>query len=288
MFDRQNDPLSLQSQLETWICIWHGYRRPWYGISPEKLALTQLPQPLAWLYGFAGEWAGRYYWSTLFGNQDCLVRFEDLELRQGKLVFVCENQCVWEVATEPVGDDPPVWVSIDGEPWLLVDESLTRFLVTFILHETAYGCQHLGSCTNAIAKVQEAGMHVSPLWLNHPYPAVFNTHLLGFDTEGFIPIDFHIANGTYLILDNCHCATNCDCPWIELPSIFKPKAVKQSSNGTHPFQPIPEHIQVPSAIRRNQLENLIHIHETEMKYHQGRSELYRAMLSKMDTQENDA
>ena len=38
---------------------------------------------------------------------------------------------------------------------------------------------------------------------------------------------------------------------------------------------IPDHIQVPSMLRRHHLENLIRRHEREVEYHQERCRLYR-------------
>src|SRR5262245_9307260 len=117
MFDRTDDPRYLQARLEAFMTRWHGHRKPWFGIAAEKLAQTNLPQPLAWLYGFAGEWESRHYWDTLLGNQDCLIHFEDLAIADGKLVFINENQGVWQVGTDSAGDDPPVWASMDDGPW---------------------------------------------------------------------------------------------------------------------------------------------------------------------------
>ena len=195
MFDRSDDPLYLQARLEAFIDRWHGHRKPWFGIAAEKIEQTQLPQPLAWLYGYAGEWQGRNYWDTLLGNQDCLLPFEELAIRDGKLVFVNENQGVWQVGTDSAGEDPRVWARIDGGPWQLLDDSLTRFLVTFVLHETVFGCQHLGSAENAMGKLTGAGLHVSAPWLNHPYPAFLN------GSPGR-SVTFHVANGTHLVMDN--------------------------------------------------------------------------------------
>ena len=56
MFDRTDDPEYLQTRLEAFIDRWHGERKSWFGVAQEKLQQTQLPKPLAWLYGFAGEW----------------------------------------------------------------------------------------------------------------------------------------------------------------------------------------------------------------------------------------
>jgi hypothetical protein len=195
MFDRPDDPNYLQARLEAFITRWHGWRKSWFGVDAEKIEQTQLPKPLAWLYGFAGEWHGRYYWDTLLGNQDCLIKFEDLLVHDAKLVFVSENQGVWQVGTHVAGDDPAVSTRIDDGPWQPLDDSLTRFLVTFVLHETVFGCRHVASTADVISALSGAEMHVSPLWLNHPYPSFF-------DGKPGRPVSFHIANGKYLVMDN--------------------------------------------------------------------------------------
>jgi len=275
MFDRTDDPRYLQARLEAFITRWHGDRKPWFGIAAEKIEQTQLPQPLGWLYGFAGEWHGRNYWDTLLGNQDHLIHFEDLAIRDGKLVFVNENQGVWQVGTDPAGEDPPVWACIDDGPWQLLDDSLTRFLVTFALHETAYGCDHSGSADDVIGQLTDAGMHVSPLWLKHLYPA-FRDGNVG------RPLTFHVANGKYLVMDNSWCATNEESPWLTFPSIFKPRP--QPGERIDSYEPLPAHIEVPEVMRRHWLENLMRKHEAALEYHQGRCNLYRKMLADMDAE----
>lgn len=277
MFDRDDDPQYLQSRLEAFINRWHGHRKPWFGVAAEKIAQTQLPKPLAWLYGFAGEWHGQHYWDTLLGNQDCLVPFEELSISDGKLVFINENQGVWQVGTDTDGDDPAVSVRVDDGPWQLLDDSLTRFLVTFVLHETTFGCQHLGSSENVIEQLTARGMHISPLWLNRPYPRFF-------DDKVGRPVSFHVANGTHFIMDNRWCATNIDAPWESLPEIFRPKERRPASSGFSPYEPMPEHLQVPSFLRKSHLQNAIRLHEAEIVYHQGRCALYRKMLADIDTE----
>jgi hypothetical protein len=275
MFDRPDDHHYLQARLEAFITHWHGWRSPWFGIAAEKIEQTQLPQPLAWLYGFAGEWHGRYYWDKLLGNQDCLISFEDLAVRNGKLVFVSENQAVWQVGTESAGEDPPVWACFDNGPWQPLDASLTQFLVTFVLHETVLGCQHVGKAHDALERLTAAGMHLSPLWLDHPYPSLI-------DGSASRPLSFHVANGTHLVMNNHWCATNAESPWVALPSIFKPKEKQKSSGGLDPYEPIPDHIQLPSFIRRSHLENAIRLHEAEAEYHEQRCKLYRKMMIDLD------
>jgi hypothetical protein len=278
MFDR-NEPLYLQSRLEDFICRWHGHRKPWYGIAPEKLAMTELPQPLKWLYGFVGEWDGRYYWKTLLGNQDCLLPFEELEISNGKLVFVNENQGVWQVGTETCGDDPPVWVRIDDGEWKLLDESLTMFLVTFVLHETVFGCRHLASGEDIIAQASASGMHVAPLWLNHPYPAAIK------DT-GVRSTSFYAANGNYLIMDDW-CATNESSPWETLPTIFKASDDPPPSSGFSAYDPIPNHIRIPSFVKASHLKNLIRRHEEEAEFHHEKSKLFQRLLAELNTSDSN-
>jgi hypothetical protein len=267
MFDRPDDPTYLQQRLETFIEEWHEHRRPWYGIDAEKIRRVRLPQPLKWLYGFAGEWPGKGWWDILLGNQDLLLSFEHLSIRDDKLVFVAENQGVWEVATEPEGDDPPVWVSDEGGPWVKLDDSLSRFLVTFTLHETAFGCEHRACSEGILNTLQEAGMHVAPLWLDKPYP--------------LRPLSFHVASGTYLVLDDFWCATNEPDPWKRLPSLFKPP-----ESGNPPridrYAPIPGHIRVPAVFRRQHLEILIRKHEEAVEHHRSRCDLYRSLLSDIE------
>lgn len=275
MFDRDNNPESLQSHLELFMEHWLGDRKPWFGIAAEKIAQTRLPKPLAWLYGYAGEWHGQNYWDTLLGNQDCLIRFEDLWISNGKLIFICENQGVWQVGTEPEGDDPAVWVRSDDGPWHLLEDSLTRFLVTFVLHETFFSCRHVASSENMTAQLTAAGMHISPLWLDHPYPMLSDTHVSR-------PLSFHVANGTHLIMNDCLCATNSETPWDSLPAIFQPTQRPSASAGFSPYDPIPEHLQIPSFIRKTHLQRAIRRHEAEVEYHQGRCTLYRNMLANFE------
>lgn len=276
MFDRLDDPRYLQSRLEDFIDRWHGWRKPWFGISAEKIALARLPDPLAWLYGFAGEWPGHGYWPGLLGNQDCLIEFENLTIQDGKLVFIAENQGVWNVGTESEGSDPPVWVRSGDEPWRRFDDSLTRFLVTFILHETVLGCRHVEADRNVLKRLADSGMHIAPLWIGHPYPQ-FSGH------RHSSPLTFHVANGRYLVMSDGWCGTNEDSPWEELPWLF-PRKTPGNSTGSasiDPFDAIPKHLDVPSILRRSHLVQVIRRHEAQAEYHQMRSRLFLAMLERM-------
>jgi hypothetical protein len=81
-------------------------------------------------------------------------------------------------------------------------------------------------------------------------------------------------------MDNHWCATNEESPWIALPSLFERKEHSESK-GFDAYEPIPDHIQVPSIIKRSHLQNAIRLHEAEAQYHHGRCKLYQKMLDDM-------
>lgn len=280
MFDRPEDHRSLQSQLEQFIELWHGYRKPWYGISEERLAATRLPDPLRWIYGYAGAWDGLNYSDTLFGNQDCLVNFEELYARDGKLVFAHENQGVWCVGTEPVGADPPVWAHLDGHGWKRLDDSLMHFLTTLILHETVFGCQHVESHEDAYAALSAAGFVIVPLWMNAPYPWC----LMDMD---FPPVSIHLANGCYLLMRDW-VATNEPEPWKALPHIFKKKDLSAGAGLTlDPWDAIPDHLEIPKIVKLSHLRTVIRRHELEAEHHTRRAAVFRRMLRELESRDGE-
>lgn len=278
MFDRPNDHRSLQLQLQQFIERWHGYRKPWYGISEDKLNATRLPDPLRWIYGYAGSWDGQHYWATLIGNQDCLANFEELYTLDGKLVFAHENQGVWCVGTELDGSDPPVWVHLDGKGWKLLDDSLMHFLTTLILHETVFGCRHLASRIDARTALLAAGFSVIPLWLDAPYPWC----LMDMDVP---PVSIYVANGCYLMM-NDWVATNEPEPWETLPSIFEKKDSPANGGTTlDPWDAIPEHLVVPKVVAISHLRTVVRRHEMEAEHHTRRAAVFGRMLSDLETQD---
>jgi hypothetical protein len=134
--------------------FWLGPRRLEYGESAEALAALRLPIPLRVLYEFAGRWP-RFYplpnyepWNHALAHQDHLKKLERLQFtRNDRLIFVDENQGVWECCTLTHGDDPPVWCIEDHQDntgqWTkqerLVCSSLSTFLVSFVLQELMFG-----------------------------------------------------------------------------------------------------------------------------------------------------
>ena len=95
---------------------WLGPRRPSYGESEEALASRSLPMPLKRLYQFAGRWPSvrddqepMQFVVPAFSHQDYLLTLPKLKVEGDKIVFLNENQGVWDCRTLPEGEDPPVW-----------------------------------------------------------------------------------------------------------------------------------------------------------------------------------
>jgi hypothetical protein len=164
--------------------FWLGPRQDDYGEPVAKLDARRLPMPLRRLSRFAGRWphwderSSSEFVVPALAHQDNLLALQRLTTADdGKLIFLDENQSVWDCRTLPDGDDPPVWCFGDhmneqGE-WLtgerLVSDSLSRFLVTFAMQELTFGSR-LHVCDTVLAERfrSEAGAAV-PVWDGGPY-----------------------------------------------------------------------------------------------------------------------
>ena len=176
--------------------FWLGPRRPSYGESARALAERPLPMPLKRLYEFAGRWPvwdrqePIEYTVPALSHQDSLVALHRLKYEaDGKVVFLYENQAVWDCRTLATGEDPPVWCYGDQmdeqENWFrgerLVCELLSHFLATFVLQELTLGSRlHLcdeGLNTRFVAERDSA----VPVWTGGPYVhgSVHNYYLWG-------------------------------------------------------------------------------------------------------------
>ena len=135
--------------------FWLGPRRSSYGESPQAIGEHSLPMPLKRLYEFAGRWPSLDYEGPIqyaapaLSHQDSLAALHRLKYEgDGKVNFLCENQGVWDCRTLAEGEGRlPVWCYGDQmdehEKWFtgerLVCDSLSRFLVTFVLQELTCG-----------------------------------------------------------------------------------------------------------------------------------------------------
>ena len=166
------------------IAFWLGPRQPSYGESAQALSERPLPMPLKRLYEFAGRWTSETnpgpiaYVVPALSHQDNLMAFDRLKTKEdGKIEFLSENQGNWNCRTLAEGDDPPVWCygcHMDEEgKWYkgekLVCESLSRFLVTFVLQEIAFGSR-LCLCDERLdARFESERDRSIPVWTDGPY-----------------------------------------------------------------------------------------------------------------------
>ncbi|MCM2370698.1 hypothetical protein [Aporhodopirellula aestuarii] len=274
MLDDRTDLDGLRSGIEKITEQWFGHRGPWMGISAEKLSGTRMPDPLKWIYHFAGEWPSSSWWESVFAYQDRLLPFESLEVCEGKLVFVIENQGCWMIGTLTEGSDPPVWVreNEDGAPWRKLGDSLTEFLVTFCLHEIVFGARYRTHVDNILDRFRELGCHVSPLWINSPYVYLF-------DDQATRPISFHMVDGKFLVMDDGWCGTSVETPWERFPDLFqKPDESPRRIQGHEPF---PDDMDIPDFVRKSHIETLIRRHQMQADYHQDMILKYSLMIEQL-------
>jgi hypothetical protein len=177
-------PAARMDALCAFIQFWLGPRRESYGESAEAVGRRPLPLPLRRLYQFAGRWPAKDDDATIefsvpaLSHQDTLIPLDKLRTTDdGKLVFLEENQAVWECNTLPEGDDPPVWCDGDivspDDGWFTGEKqvcgSLSRFLVTFVLQELTFGSRvHLRD-TNLEARYRSEMDRATLLWREGPY-----------------------------------------------------------------------------------------------------------------------
>ncbi len=164
--------------------FWLGPRQASFGEPSESLAAHALPTPLYRLYEFAGRWPT---WQNpeqfvnvvpVFATQDNLLALSRLEVApDGKVIFLEENQAVWDCRTLGHGEDPPVWCCGDqfdeeGELFRgerLVCDSLSRFLTSFVLQEMTFGSQVCLSDDALSALFEAQRALTTPVWTKGEY-----------------------------------------------------------------------------------------------------------------------
>ena|ERR1700677_2453380 len=276
MFDNRDDPEHLMRSVELFLGQWHGSLRSWFGTSPEKLADAVIPDPLRLLYAFAANCPGKNAWCSALSNQDHLCPFELLQIKDGRLLFAWENQCVWYCGTLSEGADPPVWLRFDDGPWQPLCDSLAQFLVTLCLQETVFGSAHVASRSKNFAQnglvryFSENGRHVSPVWLDGPYATTLNDN-------GRALKSFHLIDGKLFIMDDRWCGTNDDDLARSLPDLFR--AAPQLPPEFQKEGPIWENTAFPPTVRRHHLESLARRDEEHARFHANRAQSYRKLIS---------
>lgn len=199
-------------RLSEFIEYWLGPREESYGEPSTELIARSLPMPLRRLYQFAGRWPGfdernaSPYAVGAFSTQDSLAPLKQIQLTDaGRLTFATENQGCWTCQTLPEGDDPPVWCQGDffdadgncDRGVRMVCDSLSRFLVTFVLQELTFGSR-LSLCDETLTEIFQANIsEATPLWLKGPY-------VHGDDTDFFLWRGILVSN----LWGGWHFATN--------------------------------------------------------------------------------
>jgi len=274
MFEFQanrDDPAKLLDVLERFTRWWffapHGEET---GVPEERLSLVTLPEPLRRLYGFAGEWPGGTF-ESIFSHQDHLAPFECLQVQDGKLVFAWENQGTWCVATDPSGEDPPVYLSDDGGPFVPLCDSLSQFLVTFCLHECVFGSPSLSAVDDLDTINKRHGKVPIPIWLDGPYVTV---------SDEPRAISFFLVDGCILQMDAYWCGGRTHEAAERYPDFFpnndahRPKTQKSGRE-------LWEFPEVPHFMKAQHLEMLVRRHEQISESHTAKAEFYRQMLAKL-------
>lgn len=187
-------------ELERFIEYWLGPREDSYGTEPAVLAELSLPGPLLQLYRFAGNWpspCGRQKANHVvpaFSKQNSLRKAQALNYSSDNeyLIFINENQGVWELITRASGDDPEVWLHYpeygdwqqSRDQWLPLHPSLAEFLACFCLRELVFGSKELNYDTHLLKHFQ-----------NQPSITLWRNARFSDDTS----FDFYLyANGAIL------------------------------------------------------------------------------------------
>ena len=274
MFEFQgnrDNPQELLNILERFTWRWFESPHEHNGVSEERLAQVPLPDPLRRLYGFAGEWPGGIF-ESVFSHQDHLVPFECLHIKSDKLVFVIENQNVWECATETSGEDPPVFIAEGDEAWQPLCDSLSQFLVSFCLHECVFGGGSLCCLDNYHDVVKSTGKLPIPLWIDGPYASSYE--------EGR-QVSFHMIEGHILVMNESWCATSSKGAEEMYPEFF-PKNMR-----TDPPPKMREVWEIPIApkyIKLHHLQSFIRRHTDISQLHADKAAHYQRILDRLENE----
>ncbi len=176
--------------------FWLGPRKEDYGESADAVGKFPLPMPLRQIYKFAGRWPRQDGLNLIpfavpaFSHQDHLWKLDSVKRADdGKLIFLNENQGVWDCRTVVGVEEPPVWCVRDqldekGESFTLeklVSNSLSRFITTCVLQELVLGsrllfsdnaCRDGGLCT----RFESEKGHAAAVWLDGPYVYGHDNH----------------------------------------------------------------------------------------------------------------
>ncbi len=152
---RDASPAECWAALETFVARWYG--RTLHEAPPPA---NGVGPPLVRRLGALARQVPELF------HQNELVRLDKLAVKDGRVVFLLENQevCVW--ATEPEGDNARVWYHNNhpSEPWLEEPVRLPWFLIQTVLFEAVIGAPFGASITTrSRALVDQVLGRVDPL-----------------------------------------------------------------------------------------------------------------------------
>ena len=140
--------------LQALVEYWHGAISPLDGFSNAELEHLSLPDPLRRWYSWAGRrteiMSGQNWFFTPYSPQPYLKPTRE----DGYLLFQRENQGVYEWATLPEGEDPPVFGRYSDEAWQKEEVSLSQHLILNCLFE-AIICHASYSASTAWIKEEQ-------------------------------------------------------------------------------------------------------------------------------------
>lgn len=130
--------------LESFVATWYGRK-----LEPAPSRVGGVGPPLVHRLGALARQV-----PALF-HQNELVRLDKLAVKDGRVVFLLENQevCVW--ATEPDGEEPRVWYHNNhpSEPWLEEPVRLPWFVIQAVLLEAVMSAPFGASVTTKSRKL---------------------------------------------------------------------------------------------------------------------------------------
>jgi len=184
------------AKFERFLVDWVGPRSPNFGEPEGNLKDSRLPEFLREFYRFAGRWpaqdeSGR----LLFATQDCLVPLESLTYEDDRPVFLCENQGVWQFASEIEGPDPALWVK-ETDLWRKSSLQLSCTLVSFGLQELLFGAKLCVSDQQIEAHLRPSLDHAIPLWKG---PSLWSAIAPKDDPDQFGSTTFWLADHRILV-----------------------------------------------------------------------------------------
>lgn len=169
-FDRLRGPTTVHDRLgvlQELINFWHGPIQPEDGMSDEEIGGVALPLPLRWWFRWAGKrtdvMSGQNF---LFVPRDYRYRSRILAVIDGRLHFHVENQGVYQWATLPDGDDPPVFGRYECRGrWAREQTTLSEHLILTCMFEAVMCHANYGASVAWLEEEKLAAIarHIPPL-----------------------------------------------------------------------------------------------------------------------------